>query len=83
MTGLWMGNTHSGDALAAALAQTRARLLDEAESAQFLAQNFHLVARVRQQLGHLRCVSVASRASSLASPSSPRGALWVAAAADW
>lgn len=44
----------SGETLAGELAKTRQKLLDQAESAQFLAQNFHLVARVRQQLGHLR-----------------------------
>lgn len=48
----------SGEQLGVELGKTRQKLLDQAESAQFVAQNFHLVARVRQQLSHLRCVKM-------------------------
>ncbi|KAG6623914.1 uncharacterized protein IUM83_02165 [Phytophthora cinnamomi] len=45
---------HSGQELDAALARARATLQAQAASEQFLAQNFHLVARVRQQLAGVR-----------------------------
>ncbi|OWZ12224.1 hypothetical protein PHMEG_00014650 [Phytophthora megakarya] len=44
----------SGQELDAALSHTRATLQAQAASEQFLAQNFHLVSRVRQQLAGVR-----------------------------
>ncbi|KAL4092590.1 hypothetical protein PRIC1_011582 [Phytophthora ramorum] len=44
----------SGQDLDAALARARATLQAQAASEQFLAQNFHLVSRVRQQLAGVR-----------------------------
>ncbi|KAE9005123.1 hypothetical protein PR001_g16569 [Phytophthora rubi] len=45
---------HSGQELDAALARARATLQAQAASEQFLAQNFHLVSSVRQQLAGVR-----------------------------
>ncbi|EEY67170.1 uncharacterized protein PITG_04111 [Phytophthora infestans T30-4] len=45
---------HSGHELDAALGRARATLQAQAASEQFLAQNFHLVSRVRQQLAGVR-----------------------------
>ncbi|KAG7394733.1 hypothetical protein PHYBOEH_004776 [Phytophthora boehmeriae] len=47
---------HSGQALSAALGRARATLQAQAASEQFLTQNFHLVARVRQQLAGVRAL---------------------------
>ncbi|KAG7383563.1 hypothetical protein PHYBOEH_009867 [Phytophthora boehmeriae] len=46
----------SGQALSAALGRARATLQAQAASEQFLTQNFHLVARVRQQLAGVRAL---------------------------